>query len=214
MMEAMHHIISSTLFFTIATVAWSAFVTSDTLYRTPRYVWVATLPVHVVLYPSILLASYMTHPYESTVTWLFHEPSRAYERLFMYLFIGHFVKDFYVSSMTKEYIVHHAISIAFAVRFLFWETHSTCFCVGAMVMELGSATQTLLFLYPCRKTLALHKWGMTASNTVAFVLQCAFVCLNKDPLHRIMAGASCVLCAVRQQFTMENIFICSKWCKE
>lgn len=207
----MHHLISSTLFFTIATVASSIFVASDTLYRTPRYVWVATLPVYIVLYPSIVLASYMTHPYDSTMAWLFHEPSRSFEHVFLYLFIGHFVKDFYVSSMTKEYVAHHVMGIALAMRFLFWETHSTCFCVGSMVMELGSATQTILFLYPCRNTMALHKWGMTASNTVALVMLGTFVWFSQDPLHQVMVGASCVLCAARQQFTMENCVIYSKW---
>jgi hypothetical protein len=213
-MEATHHILSSALLFTVVTTAWSAFVTSDTLYRTPRYVWVATLPVHLVLYPSIVLASYLTHPYNSVLEWLFHEPSRSYDRLFLYLFIGHFIKDFYVSSLTKEYMAHHLLAIALAMRFLFWETHSTFFCVGAMVMELGSATQTILFLYPSRKTLVFHKWGMTASNTVAFVLECAFVWFNKNPLHQVIAALACALCAARQQYTMENIFIYSKWCKE
>lgn len=203
-------IIGSAVMFTLTTVSWSAFVSSDTLYRTPRYVWVATLPVHLLLYPSIVLASFLTHPYASTSAWLFHEPSREHERLFLYLFIGHFVKDFYVSSMTKEYVAHHVLAIGLAMRFL-WEDNSTLFCYGAMVLELGSATQTLLFLYPCRKTLALHKWGMTASNTVATILLGVFVWFDKDPLHRVLAASACALCGARQQFMLENIVIYSKW---
>jgi hypothetical protein len=73
---------------------------------------------------------------------LFHEPSREHERLFLYLFIGHFVKDFYVSSMTKEYVAHHMLAIGLAMRFL-WEGNSTLFCLLLLLATLEMESKWL-----------------------------------------------------------------------
>lgn len=185
----------------------SFFVSSRPIDGSPKYTWLATLPVFIFVYPAIMIAAYHTHPYPTTYEWLFAGwrdgvpgEGRPYEQLWICTFVAHMVKDFATSSPSAIFIAHHVFSINIALTFLYSDAQPTILCLGGTIMELGSATYNAAVVYPTTPfLLSLNKWGMTASNTLALFLLCVYIYENHaHPFRVSLAIGACAICAFRQ----------------
>ena len=185
----------------------SLFVSSRPIDGSPKYTWLATLPVFIFVYPAIMIAAYNTHPYPTTYEWLFAGwqdavpgEGRPYEQLWICCFIAHMVKDFVTTSPSTMLVAHHIFAINIALAFLYNDTQPAIFCLGSTIMELGSATYNAAAVYPTNPfLLSINKWGMTTSNTAALLLTCVYVYDNRDqPFNLSLAIGACGFCMFRQ----------------
>ena len=185
----------------------SFFVSSRLIQGSPKYTWVATLPVFVLVYPAIMIAAHSTHPYPTTYEWLFAGwqdgvpgEGRPYEQLWICVFVAHMVKDFVTSAPSTIFVIHHLFAINIAFVFLCTDAQPAVFCLGSTIMELGSATYNAAVVYPTTPfLLSLNKWGMTASNTLALFLLCVYIYENHaHPFRVSLAIGACAICAFRQ----------------
>jgi hypothetical protein len=149
---------------------------SDLRDSSPIYMWVFNLPIHMILFPSLVATSYCTYSYDTTQDWILapwvhNIPAHGlpYEQFWICAFIGNMLKDFIVDSMPMVYVMHHILAITAAVLFLSTDTPPIIFCIGCTLIELGSATHTLWVIFPDRFD-TLYKYGMTLSNSSALAL--------------------------------------------
>jgi len=198
------------------TLLHSLFFSKEEIEGSPAFTWAATLPVHTILFPSLVAASYMANPHNSTYDWFLTDwdsSGRPYEQFYLCAFLGHMAKDFIVASMSPTIILHHVVSMSLALSFLIGNNSPATFCFATTAVELGSATHTLFILYPRnRKVLYLFKYGMTLSNTVCLAVIVFFLKEKYWTIDRmILAIVSSLLCAGRQQTMIEK---CKNWCKD
>lgn len=131
-------------------------------------------------------------------------PARPAERLFLFLMFGYLTKDTIIP-MDTVFIAHHVVCAVFAISFHL-VSPPAIFCAGAMIMEIGSASQGVLYLFPNCLSFLFHAIGMTASNLVAVSL--AYIYFDAGVGSLGLRVGFCVvivvLSGVRQLFCVNN----------
>ena len=198
----------------------AAIMSNELFHDSPMYSWWSCLPFQLFLLPCIALQGLLTQP-RSFNKWMLAKWSdlnkRAPtedgesshltpERIYLLVLHGYLFKDCFVG-MDSQYWIHHVLCWTCIWSFLYVDT-APVFVIGSMILELGSATQTILFFNEA-STIAkwLHVGGMTMSNVLAAYLV-IFVYVKNGVGNlkvRIFLGITAlVLMGARQKSCYEN----------
>ncbi len=129
----------------------------------------------------------------------------AVERLYLYVLYGYLFKDCFVG-MDTIYWAHHTVCWMIIFAFCYVDMAPT-FVMGSMFLELGSATQTILFLYGDHASACVvHVLGMTLSNAFAghLVLLYARDGLGDGLVRYVLSSLTIVLIVARQYTVFTN----------
>ena len=148
---------------------------NEIFHESPMFSWFSCLPFQILILPFFAIWGYMSQKH-SFNTWILSRWSNLNKRkgivpevLYLYIIHGYLFKDCFVG-MYRNYWIHHALCWICIWSFLYVDT-APVFIIGSMLLELGSSTQTIFYLYQDSPwSLWLHVIAMTLSNAGAAYL--------------------------------------------
>lgn len=186
---------------------------SELIQGSPRWTWVYGGVFQVVIFPLLFLcawgvgtgfhADYFLRPHQE----LKSATTQWFEKALLFTFGAYLARDLVVT-MSPLFILHHIVCLCASMVCFAYPASARSFLTGMVCLELGSGSQSLFMLKPCRELEILHLLVMSLSNIVA-----VFVAL--DPWsHRLGEVPSAVrgmllftttcLCCMRQRACFQN----------
>ena len=190
---------------------------SDTCHGCPRWSWIASLPFQMVLLPLVWFLAFSTQKL-SLVEWVVSSWDSAQDadpfnlrRLWLVLFFGYIAKDCCMyKCMTPLYWLHHFVCFAICLTYLYLDPPGI-FITGAMLSEIGSSSQSLLYIAENSSFGRLVWWNhaltMTLSNIVAVLLAVLLLLQHEQPVvsRTIASLVTVILMEERQRAAIANL---------
>lgn len=195
------------------TAACARLLHTAPLHGSPIYSWQSCVPLQLVLLPGLVLWAWRRSPeFPSLDAWLLAtraerrhrrrpggfappsaDPPISPEDWFLVAITAYLAKDIPVG-MDAKFWAHHVVCWVTIFAF-FWIDPVPLFICGAAVLEVGSASQSVLYLWPSLPSAAAHAVLMTCSNLVAAWLLVKFIARPgtcAQHLVRILLGVAAV----------------------
>lgn len=189
-----------------------ALLSSESVQGSPRYSWYAAILMQLVVFPGLAAAAWVSSAHETWESWLdagWGDEERPFEQLWLMFFVAYMIKDV-ILPMDLLFWLHHVVCIGLAMAFssLVPANPPATFMVGATIMEFGSSSQALFYLFPTHRVAwHTHLLGMTISNIAGLFMTANFVLSNeRTPVvaRAAIAFVATGLCTVRQSFCHAN----------
>ena len=179
--------------FSVYLVVASNVLSSETCHDCPRWSWLASLPFQTALLPALWLWAFYSQELP-LLEWILAGWDTAgassavdLRRLWLCVFFGYIAKDCVLyKCMTFIYWLHHFVCFAITLGYLYLDPPCV-FVTGAMLCELGSASQSFYYVADTSPTYGRFAWWnhcilMTASNVASVALVVLLMLQHEHPL--------------------------------